>query len=282
MNSIIADRPSTSVPASKSTSADLEPGDGVAHGHDRDVLLAFGVDLGVLALTRPWPRLGASPRSSAPRPSPSAVAARLAAGRLGRRRRLAPPSARRRLPRGTPRPLGGGLGALGRVVDPLDPLAADDERQHEAERDGGDADARGARSGSRLPKNRIEQERHRHDGGEEPDLVEQVRDDASHGARVSPSSGRRRRCRCSGGCGRASGRWPGRRHLGGGHGDDEQGEDLARWQRCRAMAPKAHQVDVDRVEDQLDRHEHHHAVLAGEHAVDADAEQDRRRGRGTG
>ena len=33
------------------------------------------------------------------------------------------------------------------------------------------------------------------------------------------------------------------------------------------------QVDVDGVEDQLDRHEHHHAVLAGDHAVDADAEE---------
>ena len=34
------------------------------------------------------------------------------------------------------------------------------------------------------------------------------------------------------------------------------------------------QVDVDGVEDQLDRHQHEHAVAAGEHAVDADAEQD--------
>ena len=33
------------------------------------------------------------------------------------------------------------------------------------------------------------------------------------------------------------------------------------------------QVDVDRVEDQLDRHQHEHRVAAGEHAVDADAEQ---------
>ena len=39
--------------------------------------------------------------------------------------------------------------------------------------------------------------------------------------------------------------------------------------------PEGDQVDVDRVEDQLDRHQHQHAVPAGEHAVDADAEQDR-------
>ena len=35
------------------------------------------------------------------------------------------------------------------------------------------------------------------------------------------------------------------------------------------------QVDVHRVEHQLDAHEHEHAVAPGEHAVDADAEQDR-------
>ena len=35
------------------------------------------------------------------------------------------------------------------------------------------------------------------------------------------------------------------------------------------------QVDVDRVEDQLDRHQHEHGVLQGDDPVDPDAEQDR-------
>ena len=34
------------------------------------------------------------------------------------------------------------------------------------------------------------------------------------------------------------------------------------------------EVDVHGVEDELDRHEHQHGVAAGEHAVDADAEED--------
>ena len=33
------------------------------------------------------------------------------------------------------------------------------------------------------------------------------------------------------------------------------------------------QVQVDGVEDEFDAHEHHDGVLAGQHAVDADAEQ---------
>ena len=63
--------------------------------------------------------------------------------------------------------------------------------------------------------------------------------------------------------------------LGGGDGDDEQGEDLAGdGSGVVPQGAEGDQVDVDGVEDQLDRHEHEHAVPAGEHAVDADAEQD--------
>ena len=43
-----------------------------------------------------------------------------------------------------------------------------------------------------------------------------------------------------------------------------------------AARPKATRLMLTDVEDQLDRHQHHHAVAAGEHAVDADAEQDGR------
>ena len=62
--------------------------------------------------------------------------------------------------------------------------------------------------------------------------------------------------------------------LGGGDGDHEQREHLA---DRRAVVERAErdEVDVHRVEDQLDRHQHEHRVLAGEHAVDADAEQER-------
>src|SRR3954452_7413645 len=62
-------------------------------------------------------------------------------------------------------------------------------------------------------------------------------------------------------------------HLGPADGDDEQGEDLAR--DTAPEGAEGHEVDVDRVQDELDRHEHHHAVAAGEHTVDADAEEDR-------
>jgi hypothetical protein len=60
-------------------------------------------------------------------------------------------------------------------------------------------------------------------------------------------------------------------HLGGGDGDDEEGEDLAR--HGAGHRPEGDQVDVDGVEDELDGHEHHHAVAARQHPVDADAEQ---------
>src|SRR3954466_4399087 len=61
--------------------------------------------------------------------------------------------------------------------------------------------------------------------------------------------------------------------LGGGDGDDEQGEDLAGGRA--AVGPEGDEVDVDGVEDQLDRHQDQHAVLPGEDAVDAGGEQER-------
>src|SRR5947209_17689955 len=62
--------------------------------------------------------------------------------------------------------------------------------------------------------------------------------------------------------------------LGGGYGDHEQGEDLASGRA--AVGAKGDEVDVDSVEDQLDRHQDEHAVLPGEHAVDAGGEQEGR------
>src|SRR5581483_7373945 len=59
--------------------------------------------------------------------------------------------------------------------------------------------------------------------------------------------------------------------LSGCDGDDEQGEDLSHDRAVQRA--EGDEVDVDRVEDQLDRHQHHHAVAAGEHAVHADGEQ---------
>src|SRR5689334_19879823 len=47
--------------------------------------------------------------------------------------------------------------------------------------------------------------------------------------------------------------------LGGRDGDDEQGEDLTG--RRVVEGPEGDEVDVDRVQDELDRHQHQHAVL---------------------
>ena len=56
-------------------------------------------------------------------------------------------------------------------------------------------------------------------------------------------------------------------------GDDVEGEDLA--VDVAVSSARTREVDVHRVEDQLDRHQHHDGVLAGDDAVDADAEQHR-------
>src|SRR5260370_3470762 len=61
--------------------------------------------------------------------------------------------------------------------------------------------------------------------------------------------------------------------FGRGYRDDEQSEDLA----CQVVAEGAagDQGDIDVIEDELDRHEHQHRVLAGEGAVHTHAEQER-------
>src|SRR5262249_15024785 len=59
--------------------------------------------------------------------------------------------------------------------------------------------------------------------------------------------------------------------FGGGDRDDEQGEHLA--DDGVVQRAERDEVDVDRVEDQLDRHQHHDAVAAGEHPVNADGEE---------
>src|SRR6478735_10671343 len=62
-------------------------------------------------------------------------------------------------------------------------------------------------------------------------------------------------------------------HLGGGDADDVEREHLP-VDRARHQG-EGDEVEVDGVEDQLNRHQHQHGVLAGDHAVHADAEQHR-------
>ena len=66
----------------------------------------------------------------------------------------------------------------------------------------------------------------------------------------------------------------GHRHLGRRDHDHEDREDLA-LQLARAEAREGHQVEVGRVQDQLDAHEHVHGVAPGEHAEDAQREERR-------
>ena len=120
--------------------------------------------------------------------------------------------------------------------------------------------------GSRLPKPRIEDERQRGDERDDPGVGEhgsgaqpfmrstssrstllRLRKMASTMARPTPTS-----AAATAMTNRAN-TWPDDRAVHGAERDE---------------------VDVDGVEDQLDRHEHHDAVAAGDHAVDADAEQD--------
>src|SRR5437588_388259 len=63
------------------------------------------------------------------------------------------------------------------------------------------------------------------------------------------------------------------RDLSRGHRDDEQGEDLT--DDIAVQRAEGDEVDVDGVEDQLDRHEDHDAVASRQHAVHADGEQSR-------
>src|SRR5829696_2411411 len=62
-------------------------------------------------------------------------------------------------------------------------------------------------------------------------------------------------------------------HLGGGDGDHVQGEHLP--VDVAVQEGEGDEVEVDGVEDQFDRHQHHHRVAPGEHAVHPDAEQHR-------
>ena len=64
--------------------------------------------------------------------------------------------------------------------------------------------------------------------------------------------------------------------LGGGHGQDEHGEDLA--DQVAQVGRERDEVDVHREQDQLDRHQDDDDVLAvQEDAEHAEREQDRRR-----
>ena len=59
--------------------------------------------------------------------------------------------------------------------------------------------------------------------------------------------------------------------LGGGDGDHEQGEDVP----VDVLSPRERdEVEVDRVEHELDGHQHDHRVVRSDRAVDADVEQD--------
>ena len=68
--------------------------------------------------------------------------------------------------------------------------------------------------------------------------------------------------------------------FGGSNGDDEQGKHFARYGsiecgfRVAVEGAEGDEVDVHRVEDELDRHQHQHGVAACEHAVDTNAEED--------
>ena len=63
--------------------------------------------------------------------------------------------------------------------------------------------------------------------------------------------------------------------LGGSDRDHEQGEHLTRVQRVVPPGVERDQVEVDRVEHQLDPHQHEHRVPSREDDVHADAEQHR-------
>src|SRR5919108_163715 len=55
--------------------------------------------------------------------------------------------------------------------------------------------------------------------------------------------------------------------LGGGHGDHEQREHLAGDELVPQVGAERDQVDVHRVEHQLDAHQHHHRVAPGERGL---------------
>src|SRR5690606_19454390 len=61
--------------------------------------------------------------------------------------------------------------------------------------------------------------------------------------------------------------------LGGGHGDHEDGEDLAQQLAGGEHRLEGDQVDVDRGEHELDRQQHEHQVASHEQAVHPEREQ---------
>src|SRR5215471_12636148 len=128
------------------------------------------------------------------------------------------------------------------VVDPLNPLDQGDARQHERRAHCRDGDVR-AFSGQMLPD---QQDHDEADGRDQRD--EHVAVDQQHDGQADA-------------------------HLGGGDRDDEQSEHLAR-DLLRERGER-NEVDIDGVEHQLDRQQHEDAVTAGQHAVDAGAEQER-------
>src|SRR5215471_12734167 len=150
------------------------------------------------------------------------------------------------------------------VVDPLNPLDQGDARQHERRANCRDGDVR-AFSGQMLPDQQDHDEADGRDQRDEPgvrehggsalELVDAVEVRAVHVAVDQQHDGQADA------------------HLGGGDRDDEQGEHLAR-DLLRERGERD-EVDIDGVEHQLDRQQHEDAVTAGQHAVDAGAEQER-------
>src|SRR3990170_1043908 len=63
------------------------------------------------------------------------------------------------------------------------------------------------------------------------------------------------------------------RGLAGRQGDDDQGEDVPRQRPRRHVAVEGHEVNVGRVEHQLDAHQNGHGVAAGEDAVQPQPEE---------
>ena len=257
MNSIITARPSTMVPISKLTS----PHWNQVHGHDR---------------ATPWPpRSARQPRPWWPRDRSLGGRRGVGSPRVGRasagprwrrrRRRLALPAMRAGRRAGDwPAPTVG-TGWLTRWIQ-LTPRCTTGRSRADEQMPMPEVTL----LGEALAEEQDQQERHRHEAGTSQTLVSM---NGRITAPISPSSDRRRRGRCCGGCGRACSTMA--------RPTPTSAAATAMTNRAKtwpvmvvAEGAEGHQVDVDGVEDQLDRHQHQHAVPAGQDAVDADAEQD--------
>src|SRR5260221_66730 len=64
------------------------------------------------------------------------------------------------------------------------------------------------------------------------------------------------------------------RHLDGADGDDEDGEDLRRVVVGPDETPEGDDVQSDRVQQELDAHQHHHGRALRDDGVDGDGEED--------